>query len=33
MYPEDGTDWDSLYAAADKHLYESKRAGRNRISG
>ena len=33
MYPEDGTDWDSLYDAADKHLYESKRAGRNRISG
>jgi diguanylate cyclase (GGDEF)-like protein len=33
VYPEDGADWDHLYAQADRRLYESKRNGRNRVTG
>ena len=32
MFPADGVDWDSLFAAADKRLYLSKRNGRNRVT-
>ena len=32
-YPADGTEWDTLFAAADRRLYEAKRNGRNRIEG
>lgn len=31
MYPQDGTDWDHLFMAADRRLYLAKRRGRNRI--
>ena len=31
--PEDGRDWDSTFAAADKRLYAAKQSGRNRIEG
>ena len=31
MYPEDGEDWDHLYAVADRRLYEAKRGGRDRV--
>lgn len=31
--PEDGADWDAVFAVADARLYEAKRAGRNRIVG
>jgi diguanylate cyclase (GGDEF)-like protein len=31
-YPEDGTDWDRLFAAADRRLYASKQAGRDRVT-
>jgi diguanylate cyclase (GGDEF)-like protein len=32
-YPSDGADWDSLFAVADQRLYQSKQAGRNRVTG
>ncbi len=31
MYPEDGADWDAMFAAADARLYVAKSTGRNRI--
>ena len=31
IYPDDGVDWDHLYAVADRRLYEAKRGGRDRI--
>ena len=31
--PEDGRDWDSAFATADKRLYAAKQSGRNRIEG
>jgi diguanylate cyclase (GGDEF)-like protein len=31
MYPDDGEDWDHVFAAADRRLYEAKRGGRDRI--
>jgi len=33
MYPQDGTDWDALFTAADHRLYAAKRDGRDRIVG
>jgi diguanylate cyclase (GGDEF)-like protein len=33
LYPEDGANWDTLFAAADGRLYEAKRSGRNRVVG
>lgn len=32
-YGPDGLTWDQLFAAADRRLYESKRDGRNRVTG
>lgn len=32
MYPMDGTDWDSLFAVADRRMYSAKSDGRNRVS-
>ncbi len=31
LLPEDGPDWDKVFAAADARLYEAKRSGRNRV--
>ena len=31
IYPEDGTDRDTLFRTADERLYEAKRLGRNRV--
>jgi diguanylate cyclase (GGDEF)-like protein len=31
MYPDDGEDWDHVFAVADRRLYEAKRGGRDRI--
>ncbi len=31
VYPDDGTDWDQLFQAADRRLYVAKRQGRDRI--
>ena len=31
FYPEDGDDWDHVFAVADHRLYDAKRAGRNRV--
>ncbi len=33
VFPEDGGDWDSLFAVADKRCYASKQAGHNRVMG
>jgi diguanylate cyclase (GGDEF)-like protein len=33
IYPTDGNDWDALFGMADRRLYESKRSGRNRVTG
>jgi len=33
MFPEDGEDWDRLYMAADRRMYQAKRAGRNQVQG
>ena len=32
MYPTDAEDFDSLYKAADKAVYKSKKDGKNRVS-
>jgi diguanylate cyclase (GGDEF)-like protein len=32
-YPVDGKDWNSIFATADHRLYQSKRSGRNRVTG
>ena len=32
MFPGDGVDWDRLFGEADKRLYLSKQAGRNRVT-
>ena len=31
MYPDDGEDWDHVFAIADRRLYEAKRGGRDRV--
>ena len=32
MFPDDGVDWDRLFAEADRRLYASKQNGRNRVT-
>ena len=32
-YPHDGSNWESVFALADQRLYQSKQAGRNRVTG
>ena len=32
VYPNDATDFESLYKAADKAVYKSKKGGKNRVS-
>jgi diguanylate cyclase (GGDEF)-like protein len=32
IYPTDGTDWDSLFATADRRMYTAKNAGRNQVA-
>jgi diguanylate cyclase (GGDEF)-like protein len=32
IYPTDGADWDSLFAAADRRMYAAKSAGRNCVA-
>lgn len=33
LYPDEGADWDTLFAVADRRLYGAKAAGRNRAIG